>query len=77
MTSENYCNIEQLEHTLENWKVKEGLDVGDAIAYWHQDKLHKKYLKIMKVTIDNTSKKVKMRDRLRKKLEEKNKNKSS
>ena len=77
MTSPDYCNLENLEHMLETWKVKEELDVNDSIEYWFQDKLHKKHLKTMKVDINNVNRKVKMRNRLRKKLEEKNKNKSS
>lgn len=60
---------------LEIWDTKEGLDVNDYIDYKKKDKLNKTHLKIMRSDLNRINSKVKMRNRLRKKLEEKNKNK--
>ncbi len=69
-----YHNIETIEYMLENWNTKEDLDVNDYIDYKKKDKLNKTHIKVMKSDLNNINRKVKMRNRLRKKLEDKNKN---
>ena len=72
-----YYNIETLENVVDTWADTYGLDIEHSIDYFKKNDKHKAHMKKAINGIKNVNKKLTMRQRLRKKLEEKKKNTSS